>query len=71
MSRARFIKEMTLTAIEGASAVTGLWIMRRLRFRLIWGAWCKHWSWTPWKRIDERGRRMRECEGCFIRQTRW
>lgn len=63
-------RDVLLSTIDVVSDFLGIWLFRRFCFRLTWGFWCKHHSWTPWERVDDRGLRMRTCEGCMIRETK-
>lgn len=70
MTRKEFLKDIAVMLIDGANEITGLMFLRRLRFRLIFGVWCKHHSWTPWEKFGDHWKKIRQCEGCCIRQTK-
>lgn len=65
----RFISDMLLFFIDSMSELAGMWLFRRLAFRLTWGVWCKHYSWTPWERVDDY-RFVKQCEGCMIKRMK-
>jgi len=50
--------------------IFGLEFFKRLRFRLTVGYWCRHYTWTPWERVNDYGLCMQQCESCGIRRTR-
>lgn len=50
--------------------IFGLEFFKRLTYRRAFGAWCKHLSWTPWFRIGDDYRSMKQCEGCGIRRMK-
>jgi len=62
-------RDVLLSVIDIVSDFLGIWLLRRFCFRLAWGFWCKHRSWTPWARVGDHGKQMRQCEGCMIRQV--